>query len=210
MPEPLLLVDTDIFIILSAAGLLENVISLLAFDFAHTRRLPALEHQLRAGASFKRKYPDTIREAALRLAQRISGLGEKPHDPTLRQKLIACDGIDDGEALLFALLAEQKNWILATGDKRAITALATTPALQDICDLIRGRIVCLETIVPALLNIKGMKSVASAFAPLREHATLRLVFPEGSLTKESVCRKQIAVYLANLEKKIGTDFLLKP
>jgi hypothetical protein len=211
MPEPLLLFDTDIFIILSAPGLLENVITMLGFDVAHTRRLPALERQLRAGAWFKKRLPDAIREAALPLAQRISGLGEKPHDPTLRDRLIACEGIDDGEALLFALLAEQKKWMLATGDKKAIIALATTPALQDVRDLIRGRIICLETIILALISKHGIASVASGFAPLREqHATLRFVFPKGELTKESVCRKEIAFYLNQLEKKVGTDFLRKP
>jgi hypothetical protein len=210
MPEPLLLVDTDIFIDLSAAGLLENVISLLGFDVAHTRRLPVLEHQLRKGARLKRRYSETMREAALRLAERISRLSEKPHDAGLRQRLIAVEGIDDGEALFFALLAEHENWILATGDKRAIIALATTPELQDIRNHLRGRIVCLETIIPALLRINGIKSIASAFAPLREHATLRLAFPEGPLTKESVCQKELAFHLTKLEEKVGTGFLFKP
>ncbi len=66
MPERLMLVDSDIFIILAAAGVLETAASLLEFEPEDIRRLPALENQLTRGRAFRKNYPRHIRQAALR------------------------------------------------------------------------------------------------------------------------------------------------
>jgi hypothetical protein len=211
MPEPLLLLDTDIFIVLSAAGLLDSIIRLLDFDAAHTRRLAALESQLTRGSGFREKYPREIREAALRSARIIPILTKRPQDAAVFQRLISHERIDDGEAFLFALLAEHKNWVLATGDKQAITTLATSPGLADIRNRVSGRVACLETVLPALLQQNGIETVAAAFNPLRAvNKTLSVVFSGGASTSESLCREYLDSYIRDLETQVGKDFLLKP
>jgi len=211
MAEPLLLIDTDIFIILSAAGLLETVIRLLGFDAEHARRLPALESQLTRGKGFQQKYPLEVRDAAFDSARSIPASNERPEDDAILQGLISCERIDDGEALLFALLVERKNWILTTGDKQAIIALASTPGLHHIRNQVSGRIACLETLLPALLREKGIKAIAAAFNPLRSiNKTLSVVFSRGAATPEALCREHLDSYLRDLEKQVGEDFLLKP
>jgi hypothetical protein len=45
--DRLLLMDSDIFILLSAAGLLERTAELLGFEMSRVRRLDALPHMIR-------------------------------------------------------------------------------------------------------------------------------------------------------------------
>ena len=46
MSERILLIDSDIFVLLSAAGLLDDLVDCLGFELSDVRRLDALPHQL--------------------------------------------------------------------------------------------------------------------------------------------------------------------
>ena len=57
METRLLLIDTDIFILLAAAGLLERVAELLGFSPSEMRRLPHWRASLLAAKRSKRNSP---------------------------------------------------------------------------------------------------------------------------------------------------------
>ena len=211
MGERLLLVDSDIFIILSAAGVFERTAEVLAFDLADVRRLPALERQLRRGTEFRRKYPSEVRDAALSSALRVPALTERPRDTGILDQLRPVSDIDEGEAVLYALMCERPSYLLASGDKRAMRALAARAEVRNVRDALAGRIICLEAAVRALVRRDGVAQVADAFTPLRSvNQTLSVVFSQGSATTERDCLTALDSYLRDLKNDLGDDFLLIP
>ena len=62
MTDRLLLVDSDLFVLLSAAGLLDELAAALGFTPDAIRRLTALPHQVRKGRTFRR-YDESLRQA---------------------------------------------------------------------------------------------------------------------------------------------------
>jgi hypothetical protein len=208
MHDRLLIVDSDIFILLSAAGLLSRVAELLGVKSENVRRLDALPFQLEKGKAFKKNYSDVVRDAAKKQCDLVSPLTDRPKDDETLQRLTDTDGIDPGEALLFALASEESHYYLASGDKRAMVALATAGDLADIRAAVSGRIVCLEETLRMLVVAEGVAPIAAAFASVREaNQALRVIFSEAAATNQDECLRYIASYFNDLVSKVGSGLL---
>jgi len=210
MSNPLLLIDTDVFLFLAASGLLHDAIALLGFDLPRARRLEPLDKQLRRGRSFL-QYPEAFRRIALDEARTIAPLRDYPNESAAVQELALVEAIHPGEAFLFAVLAENPGHLLATGDKTSLIALATAPNLRSIRDSLAGRIACLETVVLGLLRTKGAPEIAAALTPLRSlNVVLQVVLSLGIHTPGPQMEQYLGHYIRDLEEQVGTDFLFKP
>ena len=206
----LLLIDTDVFVLLAAAGLLERIAGLLGFEPDQVRRLHPVEAQLRRGKKFREKFPETVRTSALAAARTVKPLTERPANDAILQKLVVTD-IDEGEALLFASLVENPAWLLTTGDRRSLAALATHTELAEIRDALAGRLVCLETVLRLLVTTDGVEKIAAAFSCVRDCDTkLRVIFSEANATNIDSCLEGIDSYLASLKREIGNELLFQP
>ena len=211
MREGLLLVDSDMFVILSAAGALHRTAHLLGFGPDDVRRLPALQNQLRRGRTFLRKYTQEIRDAALDCCGRVATLTERPSGDAILDQLSSVSDIDVGEAVMYAVMLDHPSYLLASGDKRAMRALAANPCLSNVRDALAGRVICLEAAVRMLVKRDGVAQVAQAFAPLLSANTaLRVAFSEGLATGERNCLSALDSYLRDLSSEVGEDFLLIP
>jgi hypothetical protein len=210
MAERLLYVDTDLFILLAAAGLLDRAARLLGFEMADVRRLDPLSHQLKRSGGLSRKYDENSRRAALEACDRVAAITERPDDDRLLDRLASIDDIDDGEALMLALAAENGASYLASGDKRAMIALVTRVEVRDVRDRVAGRIVCLEALVKLLVNADGVTPIATAFAPVcPSNRTLSIFFAAGAATTPENCLPLIESYVRDLERQLGIDFLYR-
>ena len=210
MEKRLLLIDSDIFINLSAAGLLERSIKLLGFQVKNTRRLDALKNQIQKGSVFQR-YSQEIRQTVLADCKKIAPITHAPGKYDVQDRLARVDYIDVGEALMFALMAEHPSYFMATGDKRSLTALAQNSELVSIRNSLAGRIICLETIICLLVQHDGLKPIATSFTPLAPyHKTLRIFFRNGPETSVDHYRNGIESYIRHLEQEVGQNFLFKP
>jgi hypothetical protein len=134
MPERRLFVDSDIFVLLAASGSLPRVADLLGFSQEQLGRLAALPHMLRNGKSFRKKYfrkkySQDVRDKASAVADAIPAITERPQDDERLQLLLSIKGIDEGEALLYGLLAESAHCWLTSGDKTAMRALVAQESL---------------------------------------------------------------------------------
>jgi hypothetical protein len=208
MPDRLLIIDSDIFVLLSAAELLDRVAELLTVLPANVRRLPALPHQLERGRAFKKNYTDKVRATAIAKCGQVVPLAERPADDERFQRLVDTDNIDEGEALMFALVSEQQHLYLASGDKRSMIALATSGNLADVREAVAGRVVCLEATLRLLVEADGVAKVAAAFASVRDaNQTLRVIFSEAAATNEAECLRYIASYFNHLVNQVGAGFL---
>jgi hypothetical protein len=211
MGQRILLVDSDIFVLLAGAGVLERVADLLGFDLKDLRRLDALPHQLRKSAKFRKKYSPGVIEKALAYCGKVSSLLERPKGDDILQRLAEADCIDEGEAVMLGLMAEQEIYLLASGDKVAMRALAQSPALAEVKKAVSGRIICLESVIRLLIGKLGPGQTAAAFAPLLDsNGTLRIAFSQGEQTTEAHCLEAIESYLKDLQKDVGNGFLLIP
>src|SRR5262249_22743306 len=128
-------------------------------------------------------------------------------DADLMERLTRVVGIDPGEALYFASLAERPELAMMTGDRRALMVLAAAPELRDICDRIAGRVLCFEEILDALVEAHGPRPIGASFAECRRHQRLMVAFTEVSMANDATCRSYIAVYHRELTVACGPGFL---
>ena len=207
MAERLLLVDSDIFVLLAASGSLPRVAELLEIPWPQLRRLAALAHMLRGGTAFRRKYSQDIRECACAVADTVSPIRDRPQDDERLQLLLSFAGIDEGEALLLGLLAESGH-LLTSGDKTAMQALAGQESLREVRQLIAGRIICLESILKALVLADGIAKTAQAWLPLVEsYKSLAVIFSEVNRKDQHQCLECLDSMLRDLQNRLGSDFL---
>ena len=206
MTDRLLLVDSDVFVLLSAAGLLDELAAALGFTPDAIRRLPALPHQLRKGRTFRR-YDESARQAAAARCEAVLPLDEQP-DKLAFGRMLSVDGIDEGEAFLFATLAERHACLLATGDSRSLIALGQAPEMQDVRDQVRGRIVPLEAALILLVRRLGATAVGPRLKPLAAvHRTIDIVFGTKDEFDDAETVRQITSYLDSLRQSMGGDLL---
>ena len=116
-----------------------------------------------------------------------------------------------GKRSCSALLAENRSWLLTTGDRRSLVALATHPDLGGVCANLAGRLVCLETLIWLLVVNDGLEKTATAFAPVREtNQKLEVIFSERNVTNLENCLAAIDSYLLSLRREVGESLLYEP
>ncbi len=79
-----------------------------------------------------------IRDDAVTRCSEIPAIEDRPISGEHWEKLISVDQIDEGEALLFAKVAEGSASLLTTGDQRSLIALGNAEGLDSFRDEIRG------------------------------------------------------------------------
>ena len=136
-----LLLDNDIFLLLSGAGLLEDAIAALGFTLAQARRPDALAHMLRQRARALSKYSEEILARTADDCARIAAIDEEPDAAMM--ELFAAHGaqVHGGEAVLLALTAAHGAYLLGTNDENALRCVAGEPGLIEIRERVAGRVI---------------------------------------------------------------------
>ena len=210
MSERILLIDSDIFVLLSAAGLLDDLVACLGFELSGVRRLDALPHQLQRGRSFRR-YGEAARSEALTRCHEVRSIEDRPTSSEHWEKLISVNDIDEGEAFLFAKLAEASASLLTTGDQRSLIALGKAEGLNSFRNQIRGRVVCLESALLLLVQSVGAQSVGEALQRLRGVNTkIDVLFGYKTEFVEEEIVRQLSSYLKDFREKLADDYLSEP
>ena len=170
-----LLLDTDAFCKLGAAGLLQSVSRVLSIEWSDCLRLPALTQMLQRGRLFK-NLGVAICADLLPLAHT---LGTVPPAPAVwLNQLTGLPDVDPGEAHLFAHVAACDD-ILITADKRALRAVKNMPG---VVSALAGKIVLPEAALLALCVQRGDDHVRTAMAPVLALDTMfRTCFSPGNL-----------------------------
>lgn len=200
------LADNDIIKKLAICDLLEEFLSVLDCRHADTFVLPAARFVVGVA-----KDPEKARArlgAAVfdRLADFLSKVRviQQPPDPQEQRLFDDVVGIDTGEAILFSATAAFSDFILATGDKRSLKALAEMEGAESVTARLRGRVICLEQIMVRIMNRYG-------FDLLRNHAVpavdcdiaLSAVFGSGLIAVEANVRHGFASYIEHLRSECG-------
>lgn len=194
-----LLADSDAFCKLAAAGLLDDTAKLLGVAPADIERLPALPYMLRSHKKLRNQLGDSIADALIPVAEARPVVPNAPDDMVAKLKDI--ESIDPGEVQLLALAASGQ-FVLVTGDKRALGAVAKVVALVP---LLQGKVICLEAVLLALCKKLGSQFVTSAVAQVAHIDKVFQICFSGS--EPTAC---LHSYLDDLQNKVSPLQLWQP
>jgi len=196
------LVDKDVIYKLAMCNLLDD--SLAALDLARTDVYVLPTAKYKFGVARKRPSIGERRYGAEVFARIRDFLGNAREIDAAGlseelQLLASIDGIDAGEAVLFSATAEFDQYLLATGDKTSLRALALAPACRPVAQRIRGHVICLEQIVKRLIQHFGFLFVKNKIVPSRACDTaLSAAFGSGWDATESNVLAALDSYINEL------------
>ena len=155
--------DNDIVIKLSAFDLFDGAITILNLDWEQLRVYSAAQYTFR-GKSYIAQYSESVCQKAIAITQKCQKVeADNSIEFTLLNKV---KNIDEGEAALIAATADKDVFLLTTGDKKCLKALATDPNLESVCKRLCGRVICLEQIILKLIEAKGFVFVRDRVLPM--------------------------------------------
>lgn len=154
-----LLVDTDAYCKLGAAGLFTDAITALGVQYQECGRLAALPYMLRRGR-LRKVFGEDTSDALAHFAEGMP-IATLPSDSWL-DPLTAVDSVDPGEAQLLAASAEC-GLLLLTGDKRGLRGVKDIPGYAEA---LNGRVIALEAALVELCVRMGVDEIRSRIRPL--------------------------------------------
>jgi hypothetical protein len=107
--------------------------------------------------------------------------------------------VDPGDAQLLRIAYEDQSATLATGDRRFLQLLSTTPTCEAVRDAVAGRVACFESILLELIDLHSFEWVRDRVAPMHEKdGMLRLVFSGGAAAVETTVIEGLRSYSRDL------------
>lgn len=153
--------DNDIILKLSTFDLLDATIATLKVNPENLRVLDTARFVFQGNRKVSEKYSEVIRRRAINFVEGCQTVN--PVDSSefilLRQML------DVGEATLVATTCDVSPFVLLTGDKRFLKALATHLGLAEVAERLRGRVICLESVILLLIQHMGFEIVKMRVLP---------------------------------------------
>jgi hypothetical protein len=100
--------------------------------------------------------------------------------PRERLRLDESVEIDPGEIILLSATTTLTDFLLLTGDKRCLQAVAGCPDCAHIAQRIKGRVVCFEQIIRRIIDVIGFESVKAKVVPTLQSCDKALLAAFGS------------------------------
>jgi hypothetical protein len=205
-----LLSDNDIIYKLAACDLLDEALAVLGMTHTDVYVLPTARYKFgitrnpaRAEARYGPGVVARIRDFLVSVRE-LDVVGP----PEELQLLAEVDGVDAGEAVLFAATMRFDHYLLATGDKNSLRAVASIPACQSIALRLCGHVICLEQIVTRVIQHFGFAYVKDKIVPARACDTaLRAAFGSGDAATESNVLATLDGYINEL-RFLAIDLLV--
>lgn len=183
--------DNDIVEKLAICDLLDE--ALAAFDATRSDVLviPTLKHRIGIGTPRPKTVKRLGAEVAARLMEFIASVGEitdySAQDHELLENLDESVEIDPGEIVLLSATGNRAEYLVLTGDKRWIRAVATCPECAEIAKRIQGKVVCFEQVIRRIIDHAGFEIVRAKVVPVMNtcDTALRAAFGSGARATES-------------------------
>lgn len=159
-----LLIDNDIFFLLSAAGVMDEVISIFNVDSARIYVLPTLKNVGAVRGWIGNQYSEEHLQSVLSESQKDRYQGVLTCNPQRVAEIQQQNNIDRGEATLLVKLSEGEGMmLLATKDTRFVGALAESDIEEKI--VANGKIVLLEHVLALMYEQFGYGYISEHFMP---------------------------------------------
>jgi hypothetical protein len=204
----LCLSDSDFVVKLAEFDLLEEALGSLGVSRADVRVLPELSHVLKG----ERILATHTRDAVERASKFVRGIKVlEKIDPqeqillhsvkaTYRNRPIRIDG---GEAILYCATKFLKDYVVATGDKASLRALASAANCRHIHSRLTGRVLCVEKLLLMLMDKHGFKLVQQRVAPMCScDDCVRQAFANGKPDMPELdCRTWLDSFIKELQQE---------
>ncbi|MCP2729697.1 hypothetical protein [Limnofasciculus baicalensis] len=200
-----LLIDNDALLKLARYGLLDQALALFKCTPTDVSVLPAAKYRLLPAKNRLRFCKDEESAARLEAFFKTSNrLDAGLADPDLLDILNAVPNIDAGEALLFAVAANNRNTLVITGDKRSLEALCSYDSVAHVSKALAGRVVSVEVLFSMLAEYRFTLIQELVRAKPDVDKTLNNVFGVTVPADFESVKEGFASYISDLRRKTGT------
>lgn len=206
----IILADNDIIYKLAACNLLDEALVVLGVTHTDVSILPTAKYKFGITQSPARAEARYGADAVARIRDFLGSVRELDvvGPPEELQLLAEVDGIDAGEAVLFSATIRFEHYLLATGDKNSLRAVASAPACQPIALRLCGHVICLEQIVTRVIQHFGFAYGKDKIVPARSCDTaLRAAFGSGNAATGSNVLATLEGYINEL-RSLAIDLLV--
>jgi len=205
------LCDNDIIYKLASCDLLDDTLKALNLTRHDVYVLPTAKYKFgitkRKISKRKQLYPPDVVTRLREFFTNVQEL-EVPGAAEDLQILSGIDGIDSGEAILFAASSRYERYLLATGDKNSLRALATTAVCRPIALKIRGHVICFEEIICRVIRHFGFSYVKEkVLSSIGCDNALCVAFGSGRDSVEANVLAALTSYVDEL-RSLPVDFVV--
>ena len=209
------LADNDYLLKLAACDLLDETISLLGIATSNVFVLPTAKYKIAkdTGGRLRARYRNGI-DRALAFLDSVSEISVTPNadeqallnevkDPDTGQRLI-----HEGEQILLGTSGAFGEFLLATGDKNCLRALAAARTCEEIYVRHISRVICIEQTILWLIEDQGFQYVLRKVVPAsRCDTALQAAFGSGLNAQQEDVIYTLTKYMEELSRM--TEGLLK-
>jgi hypothetical protein len=204
MSQPIL-IDNDALLKLARYGLLDEALALFECTAPDVRVLAAAKYRLLPAKNRLRFCKDEESAARLEAFLKSSNsLDAGLANPDLLDVLNAVPNIDAGEALLFAVGANNRDTLVITSDKRSLATLCSHDSVADVSKALAGRVVSMEVLFSMLTEYQFTLIQERVRDKPDVDMTLKIVFGVTVPADFESVKKGFNSYISDLRSKTGT------
>ena len=189
--------DNDVILKLSAFDLLDATIAALKISPENLRVLNTARFVFQGNRKVSQNYSEVIRKRAIDFVK-----GCQTVNPVASPEFVVLERmLDVGEATLVAATRQISPFVLMTGDKRCLQALATQVELAEDAERLRDRVICLEHVILLLIQRMGFEMVKMRVLPeIACDTSLKACFGSGEKAIEENVVLALEGYITALNK----------
>jgi hypothetical protein len=204
MSQPIL-IDNDALLKLARYGLLDEAIALFECTPTDVRVLATAKYRLLPAKNRLRFCKDEESAARLEAFLKTSNpLDAGLADPDLLDVLNAVPNIDAGEALLFAVGANNRDTLIITGDKRSLAMLCSHDSVADVSKALAGRVISMEVLFSMLTEYQFTLIQERVRDKPDVDMTLKIVFGVTVPADFESVKEAFNSYISDLRSRTGT------
>jgi len=204
MSQPIL-IDNDALLKLARYGLLDEAVALFECTPTDVRVLATAKYRLLPAKNRLRFCKDEESAARLEAFLKTSNpLDAGLADPDQLDVLNAVPNIDSGEALLFAVGANNRDTLVITGDKRSLAALCSDDSVAEVSKALAGRVVSMEVLFSMLTEYQFTLIQERVRDKPDVDMTLKIVFGVTVPADFESVKKGFNSYISDLRSRTGT------
>lgn len=187
--------DNDIIRKLIAFGLFDEAIALLQITKADLRTLTTAKFYFRREQKKQKLHTPEVWTEVMALVESCATISETNDSAEAKQLDQFKEVIHEGEVALILATRGEIDFLLLSGDKKFMKALALIPD-QTIYNRLCGRVICLEQFVLKLIGVKGFRWVKERVLPERDcDGALKACFGSGEQATEANVSLTLASYI---------------
>jgi hypothetical protein len=195
--------DNDVIIKLTTCGLLSEALECLEIDRSNVRVLSSARFVFK-GPKMRKKHSEQVLASAVEFVESCITIPPQDSDEYLLLEQQIKNDIDAGEATLIAATAQESAFLIVTGDKRCLKALAAAEELNLIQKRLQGHVICLEQIICKLIDERGFDWVLAKVLPALDcDKALKTAFGSGSKSQCENVLQTLNSYVEELQNISG-------